>query len=71
MSTYNIGESFDPANNVPVQKVFTYQFCCKITVVNAFVRGVLGRCYIYTLRYIKVIKYWLKILQMNTNQYLS
>ena len=24
MSTYNIGESFDPANNVPVQKVFTH-----------------------------------------------
>ena len=36
---------------------------------NVFARGELGRCDIYTLRCIKLIKYWFRILEMDANRY--
>ena len=51
-----------------------HSFCKYILKVpkqcpNVFARGELGRCDIYTLRCVKLIKYWFRILEMSVNRY--
>ena len=62
-------------NALDIEKIH-HSFCKYVLKVpkqspNVFVRGELGRSDILTLRCIILIKYWFKILEMNTNRYPS
>ena len=68
-----MGPKYDNAKDVEgvLHKFCKYVLNLPCNVCNPAVRGELGQCTMKSRRYVRIVKFWIRILQMNSDRYVA